>query len=287
MAETYCGKSCAQCQQKELLSCPGCKPGPGRTYGGDCELAKCARTKGHETCDTCTTKGNCGHLRGCQHFPEYRRRKQEAETQRQVTLARQVPLYGKWLWILFWLVIPSTVAGLMGNETLGQTAPGIYVLGEILTALCSVAYGLILLKLAAEQDIYRTAGICSLIGGGLGFLMAILTRSFEKPVLILLLAIPALIVGLVREYNEYMGHSAIVEGLNNDLSQKWQNLWKWFLGCYAGLFGSLVVMVLIPFLGALGLLAAAIGILVVAILKLVYLYRTAKFFREYTTAQSN
>lgn len=28
MAETYCGKTCAECTQKEILNCPGCKAGP-------------------------------------------------------------------------------------------------------------------------------------------------------------------------------------------------------------------------------------------------------------------
>ena len=49
MAETYCGKSCAECTKKEQLNCSGCKAGPGRQFGGDCELAKCVRDKGHET----------------------------------------------------------------------------------------------------------------------------------------------------------------------------------------------------------------------------------------------
>ena len=34
-------------------------------------------------------------------------------------------------------------------------------------------------------------------------------------------------------------------------------------------------------MGAIALIAAAIGTVVVSILKLVYLYRTAKIFREY------
>ena len=40
---------------------------------------------------------------------------------------------------------------------------------------------------------------------------------------------------------------------------------------------------ILPLLGALGIIAAAIGLVVVSIMKLVYLYRTAKIFREYPT----
>ena len=53
MAETYCGKICAECAQKETLNCSGCKAGPGRQFGGDCKLAKCCRAKGHQECATC------------------------------------------------------------------------------------------------------------------------------------------------------------------------------------------------------------------------------------------
>ena len=38
---------------------------------------------------------------------------------------------------------------------------------------------------------------------------------------------------------------------------------------------------MIPILGLLVVLGSAIGMIVVSILKLVYLYRTAKLFREY------
>ena len=40
-------------------------------------------------------------------------------------------------------------------------------------------------------------------------------------------------------------------------------------------------MMIIPILGAIAILGCAIGTVVVGILKLVYLYRTAKIFREY------
>lgn len=36
MAQNYCGNDCTVCERKEGLNCPGCKVGPGRTYGGDC-----------------------------------------------------------------------------------------------------------------------------------------------------------------------------------------------------------------------------------------------------------
>ena len=95
MAETYCGKSCEECTKKEQLNCSGCKTGPGRQFGGDCELAKCVRDKGHETCDTCGFKGNCGTLRIRDSMPDYRIRKIEAGEQRKAAIAKRAPVLGK------------------------------------------------------------------------------------------------------------------------------------------------------------------------------------------------
>lgn len=281
MAETYCGKSCAECAQKEQLNCPGCKTGPGRQFGGDCELAKCIRDKGHETCDTCSYKGNCGTLRSRDHMPDYRRRKIEAEEMRKAAIAKRAPILGKWLWIIFWLIIPSTIGSLMANETTSEILPGLFMPGQIINAICSLTYGAILLKLGSEEDRYHTAGICALIAGAANAVTAIVNGASEGATWILILTIPAAIVALVGEYNEYMGHSAVLSGVDNELSEKWETLWKWYIGLFLGMFGCIILMLIISVLGALALIGAAIGILVVSVMKLVYLYRTAKIFREH------
>ena len=133
MADTYCGKICSECTRKEILNCPGCKEGPGRQYDGDCELAKCCRDKGHEVCDTCGFKGNCGTLRSKDQQPDYRKRKIEAELRQKQEVAKRAPFLGKWLWVLFWLVIPTTIAGLMENDLVAESAPSVFFAGQILS----------------------------------------------------------------------------------------------------------------------------------------------------------
>ena len=281
MSETYCGKSCSECTKKEQLNCSGCKTGPGRQFGGDCELAKCIRSKGHETCDTCGFKDNCGTLRSRDNMPDYRIRKVEAEEMRKAAIAKRAPVLGKWLWIIFWLIIPSTIGSLMSNESTAKILPGLFMPGQIINAVCSLAYGAILLKLGSEEDRYRTAGICALITGGVSAVVAIITGSAEEATWTLLFTLPAAVVAMVGEYNEYMAHSAVLSGVDNELSEKWEVLWKWYIGLFGVMIGSILVMLIIPILGALAILVAAIGTIVVSILKLVYLYRTAKIFREY------
>ena len=281
MAETYCGKSCEECTKKEQLKCPGCKTGHGRQFGGDCELAKCVRDKGHETCDTCGFKGNCGTLRSRESMPDYRIRKIESEKMRKAAIAKRAPVLGKWLWIIFWLVIPSSIGSIMAHETTAKILPGLLMPGQIINAICSLTYGAILLKLGTEEDRYRTAGICALIAGASSALAAIINGGSDGATWILIFTIPAAIVAIVGEYNEYMAHSAVLSGVDNELSEKWEVLWKWYIGLFAGIFGSILLMLIIPVLGAIAVIGATIGTLVVSILKLVYLYRTAKIFREY------
>ncbi len=279
MAETYCGKCCMDCPDRETMTCPGCKAGPGRSWAGACEIARCVQGKGHESCDTCGFRTNCGTCRGRERMPEYRRKKAEAEAQQRAEIAQKAPVLGKWLWILFWLIIPGTLASLMTNNTVVEIAPGLRLPGQILDMVVSVAYGLILLRLSDQEARYKTAGICALILGG-DNLISMLIPPAEMGIT-LLLALGVLIIGLVSEYQECMGHAAVLSGVDNEQSEKWELLWKWYIGMTCTVFGSIFLMIIGPVLGLIAFVLSAIGMLVVSIAKLVCLYRTAKIFREY------
>ena len=281
MAETYCGKSCGDCTRKAELNCSGCKSGPGKWYGGDCKLAKCARDKGHETCETCGLRDRCGTHRSREDMPDDRIRRIAAEEKRKAAIAKRAPVLGKWLWIMFWLNIPGNIGSLMMNDSTVNVLPGLFVPGLIISAICSFIYGAILLKLGSEEDRYRTAGTCVLIVGVFNALTAMISAGSEGSNWMLTLKVLALVVALVGEYNEYVAHSAVLSGVDNELSQKWEVLWKWYIGLLLGTFGCLFVALILPILGAIAALGCSVGSIVVGILKLVYLYRTAKEFREY------
>ena len=97
----------------------------------------------------------------------------------------------------------------------------------------------------------------------------------------LIFALPVVIVGFVGMYREFMAHADVLTGVDNDLSAKWEKLWKWYIGSLLALLGSAVLLVVIPILGLLAVLAAAVAVIAVSILRLVYLYKTAKIFRDY------
>ena len=278
MAETFCGKTCVDCPQKEALNCPGCRPGPSQT---DCELAACCRDKGHETCETCIFHGNCGTLRRKEYVPEDRRRKREAAAAEKAAMARRAPLLGKWLRILFLLVIPGTIASLLTEERITGLIPGLYIVGTILQLGCALTTVLALWKLSEAEDRYRTAALCSLSAAAVTLFLAVVTGGGEIPAWTLLITLPAAVVSLAGEYIQFTAHAIVTAPLDRELSEKWTNLWKWYIGSFAALLGSLILLLLISILGLLTMLASAIALMVIAIIKYIYLYRTAKLFREY------
>ena len=116
MAENYCGKSCEACNFKEKLDCPGCKAGPGRVFGGDCEVANCCRERGHDTCTTCNQNNWCSKQKNAEGMAQTRFQKQEQERAAREQLEKHVPKLAKYLTILFWLNIAAQIPSLISND---------------------------------------------------------------------------------------------------------------------------------------------------------------------------
>lgn len=283
MEESYCGRSCRECTKKELIRCYGCKTETINHLGNDCELAKCAYEKGLDSCRMCENKGSCNGLRTRAEMPNYQSRESrnvylinKEEEKRKALLARRAPLLGKWLWILFWLPILS-----LGTSFLKVIpSPSLHILGTVVGVLFGIARGIILIKISSEERRYLIAGIYALISVVADKILLIVDSS-NNILLTLLIVPPIVIVGYVGMYQEFMAHAAVLENVDWDLSDKWEKLWKWYIGLIIGVVGSVLIVVLVPVLGLLVLLAGAIGIVVCGILSWVYLYRTAKVFRTY------
>ena len=186
---------------------------------------------------------------------------------------------------LLWLVVPGTIAGLMSDEALSAHWPDLASLGEILGILCRVVYGLLLLSLAKVNGGYRAAGACTLFVVAAGVIVQVLGGSgdphnVERSIALILTFLSG-VAALVGEYTECTSHAEVLEPVDIALSQRWRRLWKWYIGAYLALFAGIFVTLLSAWLGLLVMTAATVGSLVVAILKLVYLWRTARTFREY------
>lgn len=188
---------------------------------------------------------------------------------------------GKWIRILFWIIIPITLADLMTINIVALRFPLLYLIGLILKFVCPIVYGLIILKMSSENGHYHTSGLCYLVVAVINVIAAFSpSRDMQA---LLILTLPATVIGLVAKYHEFRGHAEVLCDVDADLSEKWIILWKRYISIIGIMLGCSILMMIAPIIGSLLLFVAAIGMIVVSVLQLVYLYKSGKAFREYTT----
>ncbi len=279
MADTYCGKCCENCTHKEALQCPGCKAGPGSRHSTECYLANCCLEKGHKSCATCAFMASCDTLRRRDSLPEERLRARARAAEKQLRDEKCAALMGKHLWLLFWLVIPSNLAGVLSS--LADSVPALYWPGTILTGLSTLAYGFILLLLHPANERYNKAGGFMLAGAAITLLTDLAGGGPDKinTTATMLFSLPAAILGLVGQRHEFKGHAEVLNNFDASLAEKWRKLWKWYMISLAVMIGSILLLPLFPLLGLLSILAGLVALIVTSIIKLILLYRSAKFFR--------
>lgn len=190
-----------------------------------------------------------------------------------------VALLAKWMRILFWLIIVSTVANLFTSENVTNAAPPLASAGQIMNIAANAAYGVVLLKIASESMNYRNSAICRFITAAVAIAVIPISDNTE-----FFIAIPVVILSIVMdmvgEYYEFMGHAEVLRGADRTLSYKWLTLWKWYIGTFLGMIGGTVLAVMIPLIGLIVVLASTVGTLVISIVKIVYIYKMAGVFRN-------
>ena len=209
----------------------------------------------------------------------------ENELQVVISVSKAEEL-GKWLGILFWMVIPSIAGAVLSNQAVAAWLPFLYLPGRIISMVTLCAYGYILLKLSSESSRYRMAAICCLASVAVDAGSSLVPEGAAMASLVGLLTFPVLILAFYGEYSEYMGHSEILRALDDGMALKWKWLWRWCLYSLGVMTGSILLVMFSPALGITALLVGLIGTLIVSVMKLTYLYRTAKIFREYATESS-
>lgn len=188
-------------------------------------------------------------------------------------------LLAKWIKVLFWLIIVSTAAGLFTSNDSEGTKTALEWAAAVVNMAVTIFYSVILLRISSESIRYRIAGICGLAVAAADIFLSVLPGniSFALSVPTVLIS---LIVSMVEEYYEYMGHREVLEYVNPEMAGKWHKLWKWYLGMVLGVAGGTLVTVFAPLIGLIIVLAVTIGMLIVSILKIIYLYGTSKVFKQ-------
>lgn len=278
MSESWCGKSCEECLYREAENCPGCKDGPGSPWSGNCPIAQCCRSKGHETCGTCSFAPECEKYSERFSQPEARNRRREQDAKAREHNAEQAGFMEKWIGTLFWLSILGVVASLFTGDTFKENMSSLHALYWVSSVLVIVKYIgdiVVLNKLQDQCELYRKAVIYRVI-----YIPLNLLAIFSLNALGTTAGVCALVVSIVSKYYEINGHAQVLHGVSETLSESWTKLWRWYVVCIIALVISMLLFVIFTALVALVLLAVAIAIIVLDILNIVYLWRMKECYRS-------
>ena len=201
--------------------------------------------------------------------------------------AKNAVVLGKWVTVMFWLQIASLIAGVLADDVF-DGLPAIQTVGSFATYGIMIANSIILIKLKAVEDWFGKAGVCYLVSGLSGFVIALFLLG-DAIALSSLLAIAMMIVQMRGNYSECTGYEIVLRDVDDDLSGKWARQWKLEIACTLTVLVSAVVLLVsaiagggvLAILAGIVTLGASIGALVFGIMRLVYLYRTAETFRNY------
>lgn len=146
-------------------------------------------------------------------------------------MENQRELFVKWMKYLFYVQIAAGVAGLI------SAVPVLDVIVLWVSRALSIATVVVLLKMAPLNARYKKAAIFSCVG----FALAILTTLTDIAALVLAVSI----CSLVGTYQEYCGHSEMVETMDAKLAKNWHSLFNWqiFSGIIVGVLGGVLVVV--------------------------------------------
>ncbi len=182
----------------------------------------------------------------------------------------------RYLWALFWLMILINPVSLIEEAV---QVPDLSWLAKLVDFVSTMIYGFLLLKLEPESDCYETAGRCRLAAAlllGACDLLSVWIGSW-----VTFLFLPAAILSVISEYQEYQGHSEILFYADPTLSHRWSQLGRWYIRIFPAILAVYLIALLLPTLGSLAILALSAAMLILAVLEPVYLFLTARRLGRY------
>lgn len=276
--ESYCGKDCMECASREDNNCPGCLSGPGGRYYNGCEIGACCRKLRRSTCEGCTSYDDCLKRRNIPIMPQLRAKREQEESERRKARKRRAQFLNKWLWIVFLLLIPRVLAGLLTGQSSGNA---LYYIGASMMILSDVAHGLIYLRLSVFEKHLKEAGLYYLGFAGVELFLLLLTGGQVADVIKVLSLIPTLVLQLCCFYNECRGYAGIIQEFDSDLSDHWLKLWRFYGVTIGTALLSILIFLIFRSLGVIVMLVADLASFVCSIWMLILQYKSAKAVSEF------
>lgn len=277
MSEAYCGKTCVDCTMRAELNCPGCMSGPGSEIYGTCTIAKCCRDRVCEGCESCVRYENCLDVATREQVPVVRKARHAAKVARKAVMEKRAPFFGKWLWALFWV----NILCLFDLSDLFKEGSTLHTMTTWVLFLPLLANSLILLLMGQEEKRYKIAGWCY-FGVLIHQVLLTLTSVNGEPPLwsaATILLMPW--VELFAAYQEMTGHASVASDVDFKLSEKWEKLRQWIVCVMTVIVLSSYLVVILQEVVVFVVGIAAIILMVLTIMQIVYLYKMAQGFRKY------
>lgn len=207
---------------------------------------------------------------------------QSSENALRPFVLERARVFGKWLWLYFWVAIASIVPGIIAVvEEMSETGT---IIGTLIGWCFSAVLVYAMFQLGGVQDRLRiSAGLNAILVAAQILLHFVASETVNN-----LWSIPGAIIGLIASYQLMHGCGDALVGVDNELANKWYRLWKWYIWLLVGgVIGAPVLLlvvlmtenVLLAIVVVVVLLAWVVMVLVQAIKEYVYIYRTAKIFR--------
>lgn len=283
--ESFCQKDCHICPRREALGCMGCRPkydAPG--YPG-CDIAQCCKAKGHANCGTCQFSGTCDKLSRRDSMPDEKPRNLRRAAELKDKQIARAAFLGRWLWALFWLIIPSILGAILLTEPVLNLFPDLLWVGiglQIMTVLSSCGIQLLISRYSRHFRNgvwFALPSYCVL----LPFLFLSLETKGHVIAALLLCAL-SVFLSMLSIRQQIAGYREILAGVDDALAKKYSRLQSSFQWCLGIACISMTALPILQVIMPLFILALAICIYwsaVLGIILLIHLYRTAKTFREY------
>ncbi len=252
MADTYCGKTCGQCEKKQNSECAGCIAEDNSGKSENCDLAICCKGGHHSSCYKCGTRPDCITYHS--------------------VITPNAKMYGKWIGMLFIIMVASVIASVVTS-----LIPNVELLKFIISVGVAVVYGLILLILSKFNHGYQIAGI-SYVVSQIPLIIGYVIGA--DTIWNTLLSILATVILLVAAYSEYDTHANALYEVDSDLADKWRGLWQFTICSRLAMVCGFGLLILAPSLGVSVILLAEIAVIVVEVIKFVHLYNTSKAFNK-------
>lgn len=259
MSETWCGKDCRQCL-RHPGTCPGCKVRHAAYDFEGCPIESCCSEKTRVCCTDCALRARCAAYALRETAPEGRRKLPPGAA----TLSGRLSL-------LFWIPIAAFAAAVLAVVSwLLEPSVSVHTFSSFAGAACSLACLSVMFTLRKADDKYGGAAVFRLIAA----VASVLNIGYG-----------ALPLGLefISYYLEQSAHASVLDQAGQEvaarLAKRWRGMCKLCTVIIIMLFLVLLTNWFSETLSKLLLIAAFIALLALEVLRLVFILRTARFFR--------